>query len=228
MSRRRTRPAALALSLAVILVPAWACGQKSGPSSRPAKPTKAPEATETFQLEAGAGEAIATFAGGCFWCSEASFEKTPGVVDAVSGFTGGKEVDPTYKDVAYGRTTHREAVRVRYDPKQITYEALLEAYWRHIDPTDGGGQFADRGGHYSPAIYVHDPAQRAAAEESKQALANSKKFSKPIAVEILEVAPFYAADAGHQNYHRTNAEHYKRYFTGSGRAAYIAEVWGKP
>jgi peptide methionine sulfoxide reductase msrA/msrB len=168
----------------------------------------------------------ATFAGGCFWCMEPPFEKLPGVMSVTSGYTGGPEKRPSYQEVSSGRTGHVEAVRVEYDPHQITYEYLLKVFWRQIDPTDSGGQFADRGRQYRTAIFVHGPEQRKLAELSKKELAKSGVFDKPIVTEIRWAQPFYAAEAYHQDYYKKNPSHYKRYRVGSGRDGFLKSVWG--
>lgn len=168
----------------------------------------------------------ATFAGGCFWCLEAEFKKQPGVLRAVSGYTGGQKENPTYEEVCSGLTGHLEAVQVDYDPSQITYEELLEVFWRHIDPTDSGGQFVDRGSQYRSAIFYHGGEQKRLAEESREALTRSGKFSKPIATEILEFTRFYEAENYHQNYHIKNPFRYEHYRYGSGRDQFLKKVWG--
>lgn len=170
--------------------------------------------------------AVATFAGGCFWCVESAFDDVPGVASAVSGYTGGEKKDPTYQQVSAGKTKHLEAVEVRYDPDTISYDELLDIFWRQIDPTDDGGQFADRGNQYRTAIFVHDAAQREAAEASKRAIAASGRFDGGIVTRILDSGPFWEAEEYHQDYHRKNPEHYKRYYVGSGRAAFLERVWG--
>jgi len=142
------------------------------------------EISQTLVALKGRNLAIATFAGGCFWCVEAGFEKVPGVVEAVSGYTGGQMKDPTYKQVSSGSTGHLESVEVFYDPKRISYKGLLAAFWRQIDPTDAGGQFVDRGGQYTTAIFYKDDQQKRAAEESRDALQDSGRFDKPIATAI--------------------------------------------
>ena len=192
---------------------------------RPADPFAAVAVAILLAPAAAEATAVATFAGGCFWCMEGPFEALDGVASVVSGFTGGPEVDPTYEEVASGRTGHAEAVEVRYDPSVVSYEQLLETYWRQIDPTDGGGQFADRGRQYRPAIFVHDEEQRAKAEASKRALAASGKFSEAIAVAIEPAGPFYVAEAYHQDFYRTNPGRYQRYKVGSGRAGYLERTW---
>ncbi len=169
----------------------------------------------------------ATFAGGCFWCSEADFEKLPGVAEVISGYTGGRVPHPTYEEVSAGRTGHVEAVQVLYDPSRIGYGELLEVFWRHIDPTDAGGQFADRGSQYRTAIFYHDEEQKRLAEKSKKALAASGRFKRPIVTEILPAKEFYPAEDYHQDYFRKNPLHYGMYREGSGRNAFIRKTWGE-
>ncbi len=168
---------------------------------------------------------LATFAGGCFWCMEPPFEGLAGVRSVLSGYTGGSEVDPTYQQVSMGRTGHTEAVQIDFNPELITYEDLLQVYWRSCDPTDAGGQFADRGRQYRPAIFFHDEAQKTAALESRRNLAASGRFAKPIAVEITAYDVFYPAEDYHQNYYKTNPTHYKAYAIGSGRKGFLKRVW---
>jgi len=181
---------------------------------------------EAVMGDTGGNLEKATFAGGCFWCVEAAFDGVDGVVSAVSGYAGGPEKDPTYEQVSSGATGHYESVQVTFDPKVISYEKLLDIFWRQINPTDGGGQFADRGKQYRPAIFVHDEAQREKAEASKKALEESGKFSDPIKVEILPFSSFYPAEEYHQDYHLKNPGRYNSYKTLSGRAPYIKETWG--
>jgi peptide methionine sulfoxide reductase msrA/msrB len=173
------------------------------------------------------GYAVATFAGGCFWCVEAGFEKVPGVVEVISGFTGGDEVNPTYEQVSAGQTGHTEAVQVYYNPEQITYAGLLESFWRIFDPTDGGGQFYDRGSQYRPGIFYATEAERTQAEASKAALASSGRFDKPIAVEITKFTGFYPAEDYHQDYYKVNPIRYYVYTNGSGRTDFVEKAWGK-
>lgn len=167
----------------------------------------------------------AMFAGGCFWCIEAAFEKTYGVLSAVSGYTGGTVADPTYQQVASGTTGHREAVEVTFDPTRIRYPQLLDIFWRHIDPTDASGQFADKGSPYQTAIYYYNDTQKKIAEESKKTLSLSGKFTSPIATRILPAGPFYRAEEYHQDYARKNAQKYQAYHSGSGRAAFLKKTW---
>ena len=170
---------------------------------------------------------IATFAGGCFWCTEADFEKTAGVVKVISGYTGGKKENPTYEEVSAGNTGHVEAIQVYYDPDKISFEDLLDVFWKHIDPTDGGGQFVDRGGQYRSAIFYHDEEQKRLAEKSKEVLEKSAKFSKPIATEILRLSKFYPAEEYHQDYYKKNPLRYQYYRFGSGRDQFLETTWGK-
>jgi peptide methionine sulfoxide reductase msrA/msrB len=172
------------------------------------------------------GIRIATFAGGCFWCSEADFEKVEGVVKVVSGYTGGQVASPTYHDVCGGKTGHVEAVQVHYDPSRVEYEKLLEVFWTHVDPTDAGGQFADRGPQYRSAIFYHDEEQKRLAARSKAALGASGLFEEPIVTEIRAFTTFYAAEEYHQDYYKTCSAQYGRYRSGSGRDAFLKAIWG--
>lgn len=172
------------------------------------------------------GLRIATFAGGCFWCTEADFEKVPGVVRVVSGYTGGQKGNPTYKEICSGETGHFEAIQVYYDPERIGYERLLDVFWRHIDPTDPGGQFYDRGPQYRSAVFYHDEEQRRQAEHSKKALGESGRFDKPVATLIEPFTIFYEAEDCHQDYYRTCSADYNRYRAGSGRDRFIEQKWG--
>lgn len=169
---------------------------------------------------------VATFAGGCFWCMQPPFDKTKGVVSTVVGYTGGTQKNPTYEQVSSGRTTHRESIQVTYDPSKVSYEQLLDVFWRSIDPTQANGQFADIGPQYRTAIFYHSEEQKRLAEESKQKLAASSKFSKPIAVEILPAGPFYPAEEYHQKYYLKNPDDYHRYAVGSGRYPFLDRTWG--
>ena len=169
----------------------------------------------------------ATFAGGCFWCIEAAFEEIEGVVDAVSGYTGGETPDPTYEEVSTGKTGHLEAVEVTYDSSKITYAELLDIFWRNIDPTDPSGQFADKGSQYQTAIFYHDDEQKLLAEESKDNLSESGKFQGEIVTKILPLSKFYQAEEYHQDYYYKNVIQYQWYHIGSGRADYIESKWGE-
>jgi peptide methionine sulfoxide reductase msrA/msrB len=178
-------------------------------------------------MEKGTALQVATFAGGCFWCTEADFEKLPGVVKVISGYTGGQKKNPTYEEVSAGTTGHVEAVQVYYDPARVSYEALLDYFWRHIDPTDDGGQFVDRGSQYRSAIFYHNEAQKRLAEKSKEALSRSGKFAKPIVTEIRPFTVFYKAEEYHQDYYKKNPLRYKFYRYGSGRDQFLEKIWGK-
>jgi peptide methionine sulfoxide reductase msrA/msrB len=169
---------------------------------------------------------VATFAGGCFWCTEADFEKVPGVVKVVSGYTGGKKENPTYEEVSLGTTGHVEAVQVYYDPAKVTYEELLNYFWRHIDPADAGGQFVDRGSQYRSVIFYHDGEQKRLAEKSKEELNKSGRFDKPIVTEIIQFVTFYEAEEYHQDYYKKNPLRYKYYRYASGRDQFLKKVWG--
>lgn len=169
----------------------------------------------------------AIFAGGCFWCVEADFEKVKGVVQVISGYTGGHVEKPTYEQVSAGGTGHLEAVQVLFDPKQVSYKELLEHFWRHVDPTDSGGQFVDRGPQYRSAIFTLDAEQKRLAEASKKALEQSGRFRKPIATEILPASPFYPAEDYHQDYHKKSFVRYRYYRWNSGRDQFLREAWGK-
>ena len=170
---------------------------------------------------------VAIFAGGCFWCVEADFDKVPGVVRTISGFTGGVLIDPTYKQVSAGGTGHREAVQIFYDPKKVSYATLLEIFWRSVDPTDDGGQFCDRGESYKTAIFANSPKQKRLAEDSKRKLQLSAVLNQPIVTSIEVAGPLYPAEDYHQNYYKKNPLSYKYYRDGCGRDARIKELWGK-
>jgi len=168
---------------------------------------------------------LATFAGGCFWCMVAPFEELPGVRKVTSGYTGGHKENPTYEEVCAGTTGHVEAVQIEFDPDLFPYEKLLDLFWRQIDPTDPGGQFADRGPSYRTAIFYHNEEQKRIAEESKRRLEASGRFDKPIVTEILPASAFYPAEEYHQDFHRKNPFRYKTYRKGSGRDAFIEKHW---
>ena len=163
----------------------------------------------------------ATFAGGCFWCMEAPFERLKGVIEVVSGYTGGRGKNPTYED--YASKGHLEAIQITYDPTKTSYSDLLEVFWRQIDPTDESGQFADRGSQYKTAIFYHNEEQKKIAEESKKEVA--KRFDDPIATEIIEASEFYEAEEYHQDYYLKRTQQYNRYKKGSGREDYIKKTW---
>lgn len=170
---------------------------------------------------------LATFAGGCFWCMVQPFEEQPGIVSVVSGYTGGHKENPTYREVCADTTGHFEAVQIAFDPAIFPYSRLVELFWQQIDPTDPGGQFYDRGSSYRTAIFYHTEEQRQVAEASKKALAESGRFDRPIVTPILPAEPFYPAEEYHQQYHKKDPVHYKRYRLASGRDAFIRRHWGE-
>ncbi|CAM5585732.1 peptide-methionine (S)-S-oxide reductase [Niallia circulans] len=167
----------------------------------------------------------ATFAGGCFWCMVSPFEEQPGIGGIVSGYSGGHVENPTYEQVKTGTTGHFEVVEITFDPEIFPYERLLELYWQQIDPTDPDGQFHDRGPQYRTAIFYHNDKQKELAEKSKQAMAASGKFKKPIVTLIEPAAIFYPAEDYHQDYHKKNKQHYKEDREKSGRDVFIKEHW---
>jgi peptide-methionine (S)-S-oxide reductase len=170
-------------------------------------------------------QAVAVFAGGCFWCSESDFDKLPGVLSTTSGYTGGKLVNPTYKQVSAGGTGHIEAVRIVYDPSKVSYAKLVSHLFQTVDPLDGGGQFCDRGDHYRAAIFTANPAEQRIAAAAKARAAAALK--KPIATLILPAAKFYPAEDYHQDYYKKNPVKYKYYRTSCGRDAQVKKVWGR-
>jgi peptide-methionine (S)-S-oxide reductase len=174
---------------------------------------------------APSGKAI--FAGGCFWCVEADFDKVPGVLSTTSGYIGGKVPNPTYEQVAAKATGHAEAVEIVFDPSKVSYEQLLEHFWRTIDPTTKDRQFCDAGTPYRTAIFAVDAAQLKSAQASLSALEKSKPFSDPIVTQIALAGPFYAAEDYHQDYYKKNPVRYQYYRTGCGRDARLKQLWGK-
>jgi peptide methionine sulfoxide reductase msrA/msrB len=167
----------------------------------------------------------ATFAGGCFWCMEDAFKRIEGVIEAVSGYTGGHKENPTYEEVSSGTTGHYEAIQITFDPSKISYEDLLSLFWRQVDPTDKQGQFADRGSQYRTAIFYHSQEQKVLAVKSKQELEKSRKFQKPVVTEIIPFTKFYQAEEYHQNYSSKKTLQYKLYKKGSGREDFIKDKW---
>ena len=187
-------------------------------------------------VESGAGDMraserdhlkTATFAGGCFWCVEADFEKMDGVISVTSGYTGGRTDRRTYEEVCSGRTGHLEAVQVVYDPDRVSYQDLLAVFWRHVDPTDDGGQFVDRGPQYRTAIFYHDEEQKRLAEISREDLDRSGRFQRPIVTQILPLGTFFEAEDYHQNFHKKDPMRYKSYRMHSGRDRFAEKAWGK-
>jgi peptide-methionine (S)-S-oxide reductase len=171
--------------------------------------------------------AVATFAGGCFWCMEEAFDKVPGVIRTVSGFTGGTVANPSYELVMTKKTGHAEAVQVTYDPGKVTYAQLVDWFWRNIDPVDASGQFCDKGSPYRSGIFYHGPEQKKIAEDTKRALEASGRFKQPIVTEITAAGPFYPAEDYHQDYYKKNEKRYQFYKFGCGRVQRLEQIWGK-
>lgn len=186
----------------------------------------APLPEQAAALAAAPGSEVAVFAGGCFWCTEADFDKLPGVLSTTSGYTGGKTANPTYAEVSSGATGHAEAVRVVFDPKQVSYAQLLAHYWRSIDPTTKDRQFCDMGTPYRTAIFAATPAQLQAAQASMATLAQDKPFAEPIQTRIAMLDDFFPAEPEHQNYHQNNSVRYRYYRTSCGRDARLKQLWG--
>jgi len=208
-------------------LPALAAACWYGLACTPASAGPAWAAPQQAKEASMGGVKKATFAGGCFWCMEPPFEQLKGVTDVLAGYTGGTKPNPTYEEVSAGRTGHAEAVQVTYDPSTITYEQLLDVFWRNIDPTTSNRQFADHGSQYRTAIFYHDEEQRHAAEASKVKLEASRKFKDhPVVTEIVPAGPFYPAEEYHQDYYKKSESHYKQYREGSGRASFLKKTWG--
>ena len=213
--KRRTWMAAGAV-LALAVAAGVANSQNPGTSAAPAA-----------QAAPMAGTAKATFAGGCFWCVEADFDKVPGVISTTSGYIGGTVANPTYEQVSAKTTGHAEAVEIVFDPAKVSFEQLLEKYWRTIDPTTKDRQFCDAGSPYRTAIFTHGPQQAAAAQASKAALEKSKPFKAPIVTTIEAAGLFYAAEGYHQDYYKKNPVRYNYYRSSCGRDARLKELWGQ-
>ncbi len=177
---------------------------------------------------AQAGTEKATFAGGCFWCMEAPFEKLDGVLSVVSGYSGGTRRDPTYEEVSAGGTGHAESVQIVYDPRRVTYEKLLDVYWHNVDPTAKDRQFCDVGDQYRSAIFYHSDEQKRVAEASREAITRSIRLKLPIVTEISAVGTFYPAEDDHQDYYKKNPVRYEYYRYRCGRDARLTELWGAP
>lgn len=178
-------------------------------------------------LSAAPKSETAIFGGGCFWCMESQYEGIKGISSVISGYTGGHTKNPTYEEICSGNTGHTEAIQISFDPAKISYSELLEIFWRQIDPTDSGGQFADRGGQYHSAIFYMNEEQKKIAEKSKADLGKMGKFKKPIVTEIAKASIFYPAEEYHQDYYKKSALRYKMYRSGSGRDQFLESVWGK-
>jgi peptide-methionine (S)-S-oxide reductase len=190
-------------------------------SAAPSPPATSKPAASSTQLKK------ATFAGGCFWCMEPPYEGLPGVVSVTSGYTGGNKVNPTYEEVSTGGTGHAEAVQIVYDPRKVSYQQLLERFWRNIDPTVRDRQFCDVGNQYRSGIFYHDEEQRRLALESKQEVERAKRFREPVVTVIVAATQFYPAEEYHQDYYKKNPIRYKFYRTNCGRDKRLKELWGK-
>jgi peptide-methionine (S)-S-oxide reductase len=199
----------LLLSLALVLATAGLAVAQMAPLPKP-----------------GPGQAVAIFAGGCFWCTESDFDKVTGVVSTTSGYIGGSVKNPTYQQVSAGRTGHTEGVKIVYDPSRVSYQKLLTYYWRSIDPTVKNAQFCDHGSQYRSAIFVGNEAERKLAEATKQKVAAELK--KPIYTEIAAASTFYPAEEYHQDFYKKNPTKYKFYRWNCGRDQRLEKLWGKP
>ncbi|MEH6524551.1 MAG: peptide-methionine (S)-S-oxide reductase MsrA [Sneathiella sp.] len=182
--------------------------------------------TITWHAQAADNTDTVVLAGGCFWCVESDFDNVPGVVDTVSGYTGGTVENPTYKVVSAGDSGHLEAVKITFDPEKVSYQELLDVFWRSVDPTDDGGQFCDRGESYKTAIYVNSPEQRQSAEISKRLIDASGVLSDPVVTPIIDATTFYPSEEYHQDYYTKNPIRYKYYRYSCGRDKRVREVWG--
>ncbi len=183
--------------------------------------------TAAFAAPADKGRAVATFAGGCFWCEEAAFDEVPGVIATTSGYIGGRSKNPTYDTVSFGETGHAEAVQVTYDPARVSYQQLLDVFWRNVDPLTPDQQFCDVGNQYRGAIFYHDAEQKKLADASKAALTASRRFKTPIVTEIVPATAFYKAEEYHQNYHQKNPIRYRIYKYNCGRQRRLDQLWGR-
>jgi peptide-methionine (S)-S-oxide reductase len=213
MSPRSTRVTLLAVAASLVTLGALAAG--------PSAPAQAPVKQEEPKL------ATATFAGGCFWCMEAPFDKVKGVKSTTSGYTGGTKLNPTYEEVSSGSTGHAEAVQVVYDPSKVTYAQLLQIFWHNVDPLTANAQFCDHGNQYRTAIFFHDAEQQRLAEESKRQIEASGRFKASIVTEIVQASTFYPAEDYHQDYYQKNPVRYRYYRFGCGRDARLEQLWGE-
>jgi len=207
----------LALALALVLIGWWFY-------AAPRQPANAPSQTSPAALPAGSE--VAVFAGGCFWCTEADFDKVPGVLATTSGYTGGKTVSPTYAEVSSHTTGHAEAVQVIFDPAQVSYRQLVDYFWRTIDPTVKDRQFCDIGTPYRTVVFATSGAQFEAAQASLAELEKTRPFAEPIVTQLQMLEDFYPAEAEHQNYHQNNPVRYDFYRKSCGRDARLAQLWG--
>jgi len=205
----RRQAAPLVLTVAIVLIGAW---NLQSPRHAAADST--------------VGKAY--FAGGCFWCMEEAFEKVEGVLSATSGYMGGKVANPSYEEVSAGRTGHAESVEVVYDPAKVSYQKLLDAFWRNVDPITPNAQFCDHGSQYRSAVFFQTDEEKRASDTSKQAIERSKRFTEPIVTQIVMASQFYPAEEYHQDFYKKNPIRYKLYKYNCGRAQRLEELWGKP
>lgn len=213
----------IVLLLALLMATLPACGQ---PDALGKSEAAIPSGTHSTGSSSSPTIGIAIFAGGCFWCTEADFDKVPGVISTTSGYIGGTTVNPTYKEVSAGKTGHIEAVQVRFDPARTSFAKLLAAFWPTIDPLTPNRQFCDGGSQYRSAIFYLNAEQKRQSEASKAELAASGRFTQPIVTEILPATEFYPAEEYHQDYYIKNPIRYSYYRSSCGRDARLAEVWG--
>ena len=214
----RSLPIAIAALLLSILAAAAGAAPPAKTPAASAKPAAMP---------AEAASSVATFAMGCFWCAEATFEGRDGVISVTSGYTGGTKVNPTYEEVGTGMTGHYESINIVFDPRVTSYAKLLDLFWHNVDPTQSDGQFCDRGPEYRSVIFYHGDAQKQAALDSKQQIEASGRFKKPIVTSIVAAGPFYPAEDYHQDFYKKDTAQYHAYRTGCGRDARLLQIWGK-
>ena len=205
----RRQAAPLVLTVAIVLIGAW-------------------NLQSTSQAAADSTVGKAYFAGGCFWCMEEAFEKVEGVLSATSGYMGGKVANPSYEEVSAGRTGHAESVEVVYDPAKVSYQKLLDAFWRNVDPITPNAQFCDHGSQYRSAVFFQTDEEKRASDTSKQVIEQSKRFTEPIVTQIVMAPQFYPAEEYHQDFYKKNPIRYKLYKYNCGRAQRLEELWGKP
>ena len=211
----------LIVAVSVLFLITTAC------SKTESKKTSDKNGMKTASASLSGNTEVATLAGGCFWCMETPFEKVEGVSKVISGYAGGEEPDPTYREVSGGKTGYRESIQVYFDPDIVSYSEILDIYWRQFDPTDEGGSFVDRGFQYTSAIFYHDDTQKQIAVESKQKLDKSGIFNKPVVTPIIEFTTFYPAEDYHQDFYKKNPGRYHSYRSGSGRDEFIKKHWKK-
>lgn len=212
--------------MVIMILAAFGCGNANNAAAPEARSGPAPSELPQTTVEVEPGLAVATFAGGCFWCMEPPFDELEGVRSTISGYAGGWVEQPTYEQVSAGTTGHTEVVQVLYDPSTVSYEQLLAVFWRNIDPLTPDAQFCDRGSQYRSEIFVHDAAQRDAALASKQAIEDSGRFDAPVVTAVTDFSNFYPAEDYHQDYYLKNPRRYKFYRYNCGRDRRLDQLWG--